>query len=293
MGNWQEKMREIEEAERQRVANQQAQITLKQQQETLELQKKELLRNSAKRQEDEKRLKFFEILNILQVKQKLEEVKHQVWQGQGDIAEFMSDFRRAIRLSYDFSTEIPEIETKEKYAHRPVQVASRDSGSYSSDELYLKEESEIRKLHQVVKPSYLEVGVGINTWNNWVQGVPFLCILDTEVDIGETNYRDSFWSLSQRIKSAGGKLDSINETERYKDRSGKPFNKEPRRNKPMASANDVGHRYSLTSSFNVHGIKLTLTDSINKDLIKEFLDYGLAASSAKRLALNKLPLQLK
>jgi len=31
----------------------------------------------------------------------------------------------------------------------------------------------------------------------------------------------------------------------------------------------------------------------NKDLIKEFLDFGLAVSSAKRIAQKKLPLQLK
>lgn len=66
MANLQERIRQLQEEERQRVANQQAQATLKQHQEALELQKEELLRNSAKRQEAEKRLKFFEILNTLQ-----------------------------------------------------------------------------------------------------------------------------------------------------------------------------------------------------------------------------------
>ena len=293
MGNLNEIIRQLQEEEKQRDADQQAQTTLKQQQDALKLKNEELLRNSTKGHEDEKRLIFFEILNSLQIKQKLEEVKYQIWQGQGDIAEFMSDLRRAIRLSYDFPTKIPEFETKERYEYRPVQAASRDGGSYSSSELYLNEETKVRELHQVVKPSYLEVGVGINPWDSWLWGVPFLRILDTEVNLHDTDYRDSFWSLSQRIESAGGRLDSVNEREHYKDRSREIFNRKPRRGKSRAFFSSTGYGYSLDSSFNVNGIKLILTDSINKDLIKEFLDFGLAVSSAKRIAQNKLPLQLK
>lgn len=307
--NLNERIKQLQEEEDQRIADQRKQLVLRQQEEQLRLQKDAELRNAAQKQEEEARVKFFGILDNLKVRQKLEDVKHQVWQDQGNIVEDRSDSIRSIKLLFDFKTQIPEEEIKkwrdrkgERYTYTGL------GGNENTGTCYPQREStRVKTWHDVKKPSYLEVGVDTNPVhfevscpidNNMyvyeTRSFPAtLYVIDTDVDLFKLDLQ-SLKELRDKAARLGGGLESMNRDVRYKDRSGRDFYKQAPDSKYGRGPHDPSYHYSLDSTFKVWGgVKLGLTSEIDEGLIAEFLEFNLALSSAMRIAQHKLPLQLK
>lgn len=277
MVNLNERIRQLQEEEKQRIANQQARVILKQQVEQLKLQKDAELRNAARKQEDERKLKLFGILDNLQVRQKLEEVKRQVWQSQGVISEEQPDLTRyggstsrVIRLGIDVKTRIPELETK-IYS---VAVNEGERGTIYDTRFSTR----VYKWHDVLKPSYLGVGMDIE------KSSTTLYVTDTEVDL--LSGKVGSHNLRGKAESLGVSLDSTYRSVSYMERSGKQFNRK--------THDSQSYSYSLDKSFQVGEVELKIKNpEVSTGLMGEFLEHFLALSYVLRQAQGKLPLQLK
>lgn len=309
MGNWQEKIRQIQEEERRRILAQEekARIARQAQQEAqLKAAKDAELRA---REENERKANFFEILDKLKVKQSLEDIRRQVWQGHGSVVESKSDSVRLIRLLFDFETQIPEVETKKWTERKEESYTYVDQGGSSRRGTFFprRESTRVKTWYVVKKPSYLEVGVDTNSvrfevyrlisnnmYSPETRSFPAtLYVIDTEVDLFELDLQ-SFNELRHKAVRLGSGLRSMNRDIRYKDRSGRDFYKEVHHSKGGASFHDPSYSYSLDSTFTAwRGVKLGLTPEVDEGLVAEFLQYGLALSSARRIEQRKPPSELK
>lgn len=289
MTNWMEKMREIGEAEKQKVANLQSQVAIKQQQKQLELQKDTELRDIAKRQEEEKKLKLFGVLDSLQVKKILEDIKHQIWQDRGNVIEDKTDENRFIRLSFDYRTITPEIETKEwdvVVGKGSEHVEFFGWGEYNITEHRSK--TKTVKEYKVIKPSYLEVGVDYQA-----STMPTLYILDSEVEL--STYDNP--TFSDLAKKSGGVAMGKSREIQYADVDGNIFKKEPRPKDigglGWLTGRDVNTSYSLAQSHYAHSVEVILPSEPDIKALENFINYGLALSCSLRTSQGKLPFQLK
>lgn len=289
MGNWQEKIREIKEAERQKVANQQKHLSLQQQEEQLRLQKEEELRSAAEKQRVEAREKFFGILDSLQIWQKLEEVKHQVWQDRGTVVKDRTGIEKFMRLSFDYKTTIPEIQKKEwsEVVEHGVEYVE-GAGQHYFNKTERKSKTRVVNQYSVIKPSYLEVGISYQ-----ISEIPTLYILDTEVEL-------SIWennAFNDLAKKAGGTAICKSREIQYTDTDGNIFKKEPHPEDVGGWGWLTGHNidtsYSLTRSHYARCASVILSSQSDMKALDNFINYGIALSCWLRIPQSKLPFQLQ
>lgn len=283
MANWQEKMREIEEAERQRLEAQEKSRIVKQQEDQLALRREQELRNRAEIEQNEQKANFFGIFERLGVKQSLEDIRRQVWQNQGAVVEGRTDSARTMRLYFEYKTKIPE-NVRLGWTEKESRGYTSQGGTYySSIEDVWKYKTEVAAWHDVIKPSYLEIGVMLQSRNQYPA---VLYVLDTNVQVNIP------WGLAEEVRSGKvGYIDNVfNRDVYYKDKSGGIFRKEPHNDKKGSNSSK---EYSIEHKIMVFGAAFELTPSTSDNLISEFLDIGLASSCAKRKSEGKLPFQLK
>lgn len=289
MGNWQERLREIEEKEQQETVNMRAQAVLRQQQENLRLQKEKELRNVAERQEEKIRLKFDGILQNLHVRQKLEEVNHQVWQDQG----FVVDLNRLVRLSFDYEITIPEIQNEEWDV---VVERGSEHTEFFGWNTYIKTQrisrARVINEYKVIKPSYLEIGIS-NEGSGPLHRT--LYMLDTEVELNY--YEDKVFH--ELAKKAGETRIGDSKKIEYTDIDGNIFNKKPRLKHGSSlldffiGRGDHDFSYNLVNSHYATCISIALPSEPDIKAMGDFINYGLALSCSLRISQNKLPSQLK
>jgi hypothetical protein len=279
MGNWQEKMREIEETERQRLEMQENNRIIKQQENQLALEANEKLRKNAEIQSREQGAKFFGIFDRLNVRQSLKDIRNKVWQNQGIVLEEKTDLARTIKLYFEYKTKIPENVRLGWTEKESRGYTSQGGNYYSSIEDVWKYKTEIAAWHDAIKPSYLEIGVALQSRNQYPA---VLYVLDTNVQV------DIPWSLAEEVRSnkAGYICNTFNRDVYYKDKSGGIFHKEPHNDKKHSNSSK---EYSIEHKIMIFGAAFELTPSTSDKLISEFLDIGLASSCAKRKSEGKLP----
>lgn len=302
MTNWNERMRQVQEAARQATDHKQAKITLEQHNEKVKLQGAAELRSITERQEEESRLKYFEALDALRVKEMLESIKHEVWQDRGVVSEDSRDVEdryrsewpvaeKFVKLSFDYQTTIPEIETKkwdvkvgEGYEH----VEFSGGHTYAIKEERSK--TKVVKEYRVVKPSYLEVGVDVTKTGKYAT----LYILDTEVDLPTEDKTFSDLARKTGVRFVG----RLSRTIKYTDTKGNMFDKQPRptdygNGSGWLTGRDIHTSHSLANSHTAVGVEIDLGSEPDIKALKNFVTYGLTLSCFLRKSQNKLPLQLK
>lgn len=284
MGNWQEKMRQMQEEERHRILarEEEAKIDRQVRQEAqLKSAKDEELRTRA---ENERKIKIFETLDRLNVRQALEEIKSQVWQNQGTIIEQKTGSNRFVRLSFEFEAAIPETQHKRwnKVVGRHWEKHEYSSGNYV-DETVEKNESRVVAWHKVIKPSYLEVGINYPSSIISPGRLADLYVLDTDVDL---------WAVKEGSSVLG--VREIHYTDRKGNRSSKSL---PRGESGPSGIFWSGPTTYTSYSLDDHKIasitSLGLPSDMNEGLTNEFLNSCFAVSSALRKSQGKLPSQLK
>jgi len=284
MTNWQERMREIEKAEKQRLEMQENNRIIKQQENQLALEANEKLRIKAEIQEREQKAKFFGIFDRLDVRQSLEDVGDKVWQNQGIVVEEKTDLARTMKLYFEYKTKIPE-NIRLGWTEKESRGYTSQGGTYYSNiEDVWKYKTEVAAWHDVIKPSYLEIGVALQRGGNQYPAV--LYVLDTNVNVVIP------WELAEEAKLAKvGYISNTFSRDVYcKDKSGRIFRKEPHNDKKGSNSSK---EYSIENKVIVFGAAFELTPSTSDKLINEFLDNGLASSCAKRKSEGRLPFQLK
>lgn len=286
MGNWQEKMREIEEAERQRLEAQEKSRIIKQEEDQLGLRREEELRNRTEIERNEQKANFFGIFERLGVRQNLEDIRRQVWQNQGAVVEGKTDSTRTMRLYSEYKTKIPE-NVRLGWTEKESRVHNSQDGTYrSSIEDVWKHKTEIAAWHDVIKPSYLEVEIDVAGLGSKWSSPAILYVLDTDVHVTVP------WSLAEeiRIGRVGHIKDTFSRDVYFKDKSGGIFHKEPHNDKEGSNSSK---KYSIEHKVMAFGAAFELTPSTSDELISEFLNISLASSCVGRQSKGKLPSQLK
>lgn len=286
MGNWQEKMREIEAAERQGLGAQEKSRIVKQQEYLVALRREKELGNRAEIEKNEQKANFFGIFERLGLRQSLEDIRRQVWQNQGAVVEGKTDLARTMRLYFEYKTKIPE-NVRLGWTEKESRGHTSKGGTYwSSIEDVWKYKTEVAAWHDVIKPSYLEIGIDVAGLESKWSFPAILYVLDTNVHV------EVSWNLTQEVRT--GKVGSINNSFNrdvyYKNRSGGIFHKEPHNDKKGSNSSK---EYSIEHKVMVFGAAFQLTSSTRDKLISEFLDISLASSCVKRKSEGKLPFQLK
>jgi hypothetical protein len=297
MGNWQERMRQIQEEEKRKILAQGVEIR-----NTRQAQQEARLKSARDadikaREANEKKAKFLEILDRLKVKQSLEEIKDQVWQNQGKIIEGKTDSNRFARLSYEFETAIPETEHKEWRQRVEItrqehyEIGGNLSTSYTTVD---RSKRRVVAWHKVIMPSYLEVGINYPSQFYGFDAAD-LYVVDTDISLHNRRFGEFAdarfnFTFSTRV---------IN----YTDRKGNKFSKEPRPRSGSESSwilDGLLDRHSRTTYtsyiLNDHHTMPVVNFKLfheTESVADEFVNHSLAVSSFLRKSQNKLPLQLQ
>lgn len=316
MGNWQERMRQMQEEKRRKIFAQEEKEKIDRQNRekarlreeasifTLQTRQEEARLKSAKdaelraKAENEKKVKFFETIDKLNVKQTLEDIRREVWQNQGKIIEGSTNSRRFVRLSFEFETAIPEIQHKEweervaSTRQEHYELGGNLGTSYTTVGM---SKSRVAAWHKVIMPSYLEVG--INYPSIFSSGhVADLYVVDTDIRVNNSMFGE--FASNKKVN-----LTSSDRIINYIDRKGNRFSKEPRpsgvseRNWILQGLMDLDLRtthtsYSLNDHYGTPVVYFKLFHE-TESMADEFLNHFFAISSFLRKSQGKLPLQLQ
>lgn len=291
MGSLEERIRKLQEEDRARQVGLQEQARQRENIARNIEHQAMLQRNEEQRRQREEKSGYVRILDTEDIARKLEDIRRQVWQSQGNVDEDRSDSGRFVRLLFDFKTRIPETETKTWMESFMESYQTQGGDSAYGPNSRKQSVMSVKQWHDVIRPSYLEVGVNVSD-RNWDLKTPALYVIDTDVDLYSTNMGHTV-EMERMATNMGSNINSLQRTIQYKDTSGRDFHKEARKSKGGVLYRPT-YSYRLESSFTTYGgIQLGLTPGLSRDFIKEFLDYNLALSCMLRQKESKLPSQLK